>query len=153
MRATPRRTRLLVAALLIPLAACRESTGPDNQLAAARARWAEHGPTTYTITVARACECLPEMSGPVIVTVRARAVTSREYAGTGAPVASPLAEQFPSVEQLFARIEAAQRAHVAQLVVIYHPALGYPVRVAIDYLAGMVDDEVTYSATDLRAFL
>ncbi len=146
-----RAARRVVAALLALLAACGDATGPGGGLSAARARWAQRGPTSYTVTVLRGCECLPEMTGPVVIIVRDGAVVSRTYVATGAPVASPLAEQFPSVEQMFARIVAARRADVARLQVVYDPALGHPVRVSIDPDAMVVDDEVTYQLSELRA--
>jgi hypothetical protein len=146
-----RPTRLAVAMLLTAAGACRDATGPDDQLAAARARWAEHGPQTYAVTVVRGCECLPAMSGPVVVTVVQGEVTSRAYTPTGEPVAPSYAENFPSVEQLFERIREARRANVVRLEVTYDPALGHPVRVFIDRDAITADDEVTYLASDLRA--
>lgn len=141
---------LLATPLLATLTACGGATGPERELTAARALWAQREPASYSISVARWCECLPEMSGPVVVTVRDGLVESRHYATTGAPVPPTYADLFPSVDGLFERIEAARHQPVARLDVRYDPAFGYPVRIAIDEDAVMADDEVTYDAKDLR---
>jgi len=149
MHASSRIARTLAAALLA--LACGDATAPDDEWTRARERWSRLGPREYAVTVTRFCECLPEMSGPVVVTVRDGAVESRAYAATGAPVASPLDAEFPSVEQLFARIAAARRAEVDLLRVTYDGALGHPVRVEIDPDARVADDEITYHVSEPRA--
>ena len=152
MRLTPRLPRRLAAALLVAVAGCDDATAPGgDELGAARVRWAQRGPASYSVTVYRGCECLREMSGPVVVTVVERTVAARAYAEGGAPVGLALAEHFPSVEQLFARIDAARRARVDRLEVTYDPVLGHPVRVLIDPDEVVADDEVTYTVSGLRA--
>ena len=112
------------------VAACKASTTPQGGLAAAHARWAARGPDSYAVTVTRACECMPDASGSVRVTVRERNVESRVYTTTGAPVAAQYASAFPSVEELFAMIDAAIRRGSAGMQVTYDQTLGYPVRFA-----------------------
>jgi hypothetical protein len=146
----PRTPRLLATAALLVSTACSSPTGAGEPTEA-RLRWAARGPASYTVRVARSCECLsPEMTGPVVVVVRDGVVASRSYAGSGAPVGASLAEHFPSVEEAFARIDAARRQNVARLVVRYDPTLGFPTEIAIDVDATMADDEVTYTLSDLR---
>jgi hypothetical protein len=124
-----RLTAGLLPAGMLLLAACGGGvTEPTDDLARARARWARRGPTDYTLTIYRSCECLPEMSGPVTVTVRRGAVVAQQYERTGAPVAGAYAPNFPSVEGLFARIEAGLREIPRPREIRYHPTLGYPTR-------------------------
>ena len=142
----------LLLALVVPLAvaACGSATDPVEH-ATARFRWAQRGPADYRVTIRRSCgECLPSMMEPVIVTVEDRVVTSRTYAATGAPVPDDLADVFPSVEQLLARIDEWRRRPVARLDVRYDRALGLPVEVAVDVDAEAVDDEFAYTLTDLQ---
>lgn len=141
------RPAILMGLILAGLAACDDATGPGIELELARARWAQHGPPSYTITVARLCECLE--TGPVEVTVRNGVIESRTLTRNGAPVPSSYAELFPSVEGLFEQIENAQRTRVARLDVAFHPTYGYPARIEIDHSRPAVDDEVTYVATNL----
>jgi hypothetical protein len=139
------------APLLAILLACSSATAPGGDLALARARWAQRGPASYSITVGRSCECLAEMIGPVVVMVHNGAIESRHYTRDGAAVPAQYADLFPSVEGLFGIIETARREGAAQLDVSFDPSLGYPVRIAIDWHATHADDEVTYEAKDFVA--
>jgi hypothetical protein len=114
---------------LVTLVACKSTTTPQGGLAAARARWAARGPASYAVTVTRSCECIPEASGSVRVTVRSKAVESRVYTSSGAAVTAQYASVFPSVEELFVMIDAAIRRG-ADVQVKYDPTLGYPTRFA-----------------------
>lgn len=142
----------LVATLALPLllgAACTVySTGPLAGLDSARARWVRHEPAAYSITMRRSCECLPEMSGPVVVTVRSGTVTSRQYTTSGAAVDARYAALFPAVEGLFAIIEAEIRAGTRPLDVQYDAARGYPIHIAAGNLSN--DAGVIYTVTDLH---
>lgn len=119
---------LLPAALL----ACGVSpTGLMLALSSAQERWERHEPAAYRMTIQRSCECLPEMSGPVVVTVREGTVISRQYVQSGAAVTATYAELFPAVEGLFALIEAAMRDGVRPINPRYDEALGYPIRFSL----------------------
>jgi hypothetical protein len=127
---------------MLLLAGCRDGvTEPTSNLARARARWARSGPADYTLTISRSCQCPPESSGPVLVTVRGGAVVSRRYEFTGAPVAGTYAPLFPSVDGLFAKIESGLREGTRPQDIQYHPTLGYPTRFVFGDPA--VDDPVT----------
>lgn len=119
---------LLPAALL----ACGVSpTGLMLALSSAQERWERHEPAAYRMTIQRSCECLPEMSGPVVVTVRDGAVISRTYVQSGAPVTATFAELFPAVEGLFALIESALRDGIEPVDPRYDERLGYPIRFSL----------------------
>jgi hypothetical protein len=151
---TVRRTPILsvayAAVLAACLAGCTSVTGPVREMETAQRRWGDHGPADYQVTVTRACECLPAMTGPVRVTVRAGLVTARQYVTTGEAVATEVTELFPSVPELFELVADAHRRGAADVNVTYDPVLGYPVRIAVDYDATMADDEVVYSVRDLQ---
>ena len=55
---------------------------------------------------------------------------------------------FTSVPGLFDLIDEAIRRDVAGLGVRYNSEFGYPESIQIDWLAGAVDDEVSYRITD-----
>ena len=134
----------LVAALIT---GCREPTNTGAQLTAALDRWERRGAGSYSVTVARYCECLPEWTGPVVVTVDA-GIVSRHYERTGEPVPEQHAGYFPTIEGLFAIIEEARRDR-RQLVVRYDRTYGYPRRIDIDPELQPVDGGVTYVASEL----
>lgn len=142
-------TATVAAVVLLSAAACNSgSTAPTSQLAAARARWERVGPASYTYTIMRSCECTPEMSGPVSVSVRSGVVESRQYTPSGASVATQYADAFPAVEGLFALIDQAIRNGTKPLTVEYDPTLGYPTRIA---LGDPAVDAPLYVVSDLRA--
>jgi Family of unknown function (DUF6174) len=143
------RIRTLAMALALGLGACKSSvTGPVSELAAARARWSSVAPTTYSVVIARSCECLQAAAGPVLVTVRNGVAQSRQYTQTGAPVTGSLSERFPTVEGLFAVIDAAIRDRIQPMQVEYDPALGYPTRVFIGDTSA--DGGEAYFASDVH---
>src|SRR5919109_2652626 len=113
MTTTVTNPRLWMACLacsaLSILTACDNPMAPERELQFARWRWAAQHPTSYSLTVARWCECLPAWTGPVVVVVRDGQVESRHYVSSGDPVPSALAEGFPTVEGLFARIDEAMQ--------------------------------------------
>jgi hypothetical protein len=145
------RRAAVVAALPLCAASCAaNAAGPADadRLEAARARWARRGPAAYTVTIHRSCECLPEMSGPVVVTVRDGAVTARRYARTGATPAPQYAPAFPGVEGLFALVDAGVRdASTRPREVRYDAALGYPTRIV---LGDPATDAPVYTVSGLR---
>jgi hypothetical protein len=138
---------LLVTAVI---AGCSGATAPDRELKAARALWQQRHPASYDITIARSCECTAEMGGPVIVSVRDGVVVSRTYVATGAAVGSSYTELFPTIDGLFARIDDARSRNAASLDVNYDSEFGFPALIAIDYDRVMVDDEISYRATDFQ---
>jgi hypothetical protein len=142
--------RLLYSLVLATaLGACAAPTAPDNpadQLEQARARWQQAGIASYRYTITRTCECTPEMTGPVTVEVRSGQVASQRYE-TGSAVDPQYADLFAPVPGLFDLIERAILLPAASVSVRYHQTLGYPESIAIDEVAGVVDDEVSYRVT------
>jgi hypothetical protein len=83
------------------------------------------------------------MAGPVVVEVRDKVIQLRRYQ-TGAPVDPAYASLFMDVPGLFDIINEAITAKAAAISVRYNDHLGYPESIAIDRVAGAVDDEVSY---------
>jgi Family of unknown function (DUF6174) len=152
MRPRSLSVRLALVAMLVTLVigGCKSTvTGPESELQFGRARWAMVGPASYSVVVSRSCECLEAAVGPVRVTVRNGVVQSRDYTRTGAPVATTRDDWFPTVEELFAVIDAAIRDGIQPLDVSYDPTLGYPTRVFIGETAS--DGGAAYFARDVIA--
>lgn len=141
--------------LLLALAGCAV-TGPDEDGAArgelerARGQWAAQRVDDYRYTVRRLCFCLPEYTGPVVVTVRDGRAAERRYAEGGAAVGAEPSAYFPPVEGLFEVVEDAIERDAAVIDVDYHPQLGYPTRISIDYDQRIADEEVSYTAEGLQ---
>jgi hypothetical protein len=138
---------------LLTLGSCTSPTGPTDlaeQLRLSRDRWAQTGLADYQYTITRGCYCPPETVGPVVVEVRAGQVVSRRYAG-GSAVDPRFADLFVTVPGLFDLIEEAISRPAAAVSVKYHPTLGYPESIGIDWLAGAMDDEVSYRVSDFAS--
>lgn len=147
-----RRYSLLLLAT-IGLGACSNPAAPDDPVAELqlnRDRWSRTGVVSYRFTISRGCFCTPEMSGPVVVEVRDGEVVSRHYEG-GSAVDPQFAGLFVTVPGLFDIIEDAIRSQAASLSVRYDPELGYPRSIAVDPVAGLADDEVSYRVTSFSA--
>lgn len=84
------------------------------------------------------------------VTVRAGDVESVIEVQSGEEV-SPATHRPMTIEGIFAEIEDALNARAHAVEVSYDPDLGYPVEVFIDHHETMVDDEIAYTASDLRS--
>uniref|UniRef100_UPI0030DA0D0D DUF6174 domain-containing protein n=1 Tax=Crocosphaera watsonii TaxID=263511 RepID=UPI0030DA0D0D len=54
-----------------------------------------------------------------------------------------------TIEELFNIIEDAIKRNADEMQISYDPTLGYPTRVAIDYEKILVDEEITYTVTNL----
>ena len=121
----------LAWAVVLSAAACASSTGPSEELAAARSKWGRNGPASYTMTIRVVCECTPEMAGPVVVSVRNGAVESRTYVPASRPVSTEYIASFPTVDGLFGLVENAIRTGTKPLVAQYDASLGYPTRIEL----------------------
>ena len=138
---------LASAVLVLTAAACGSTTGPSEELAAARSKWQRNAPAAYTVTIRILCECTAEMAGPALVTVRNGVVESRTYVNGGGAVSGEYAASFPAVEGLFLLIENAIRDGTKPFVARYDPTLGYPTRIE---LGDPAVDSPVYIVSDFR---
>src|SRR5437868_3872156 len=113
----------------LSLNSCDGVTSPRSALEQARTRWAERGPSAYSVTVSYSCFCLPD--NPAVVTVDGGVIVSRVYV-TGDTVPPEAASAYPDVPGLFQIIEDAIRSGADRVNVTYHPDFGYPISVFID---------------------
>ena len=123
-----------IAAIALAIGGCRETSGPEEGLASARARWSAHAPASYDMLVSKSCECVPGTSGTVAISVRNGVVISRTYPNDG-PVPPEYAAAFPAVPDLFDIIDGAVRAGTKPIDVKYDPIYGYPIRAALGNVA------------------
>jgi len=142
---------VLALTVTLGLSACASPTAPEDPLLLLErneATWSRAGVTSYRYTIARSCFCVPESSGPVTVEVRSGQVVDRRYE-SGLGVSPQYSDIFTSVPGLFGLIREAAAYPAASVTVRYHPQLGYPESIAIDWVAGAVDDEVSYRISAL----
>ncbi|MBO6575561.1 MAG: hypothetical protein JJ896_11210 [Rhodothermales bacterium] len=134
---------LLLPALL--LAGCT-LTGPGTvteltDLQQARARWQSSASADYDMQLFRGCFCAG--SGELHIFVRDDSLAAIKQQEDYWVVDETWWQYIPTVDELFDLIEEATR-EADELTVTYHPELGYPTEISIDWLADAVDDEIMY---------
>ena len=120
----------------------------------ALARWNDSGLADYDYTFTRGCFCPEEFVGPYQVSLRAGQVVSATFKGTDLFDIDILEigryeEIVKSVDGVFGEIDRALR-EADSFSAEYHPVLGYPTNVYIDWIANVADEEVGYSILNLR---
>jgi len=148
MKTNPVRNAAL-AFMLFTITSCSSMVGPREALASARVRWSQRAPSSYSMTIFRGCECLPEMSGPATVSVVNGAVSVHYTNGVSVP--KTYIGAFPDVEGLFDLIDSAQKNHYYKVDVEYDSELGYPVTISLDGDKQMADDELGISVRDFKS--
>ncbi len=143
--------RAAVILALVGMNGCGE--GPtalsSSTLEGARARWVSAGIRDYRYEFRQQCECGPALAEAAVVEVRGGAVARVNYRDSGGEAPATARQLFPTVEQLFQRIEDAIRRNAASLSVSYDGTLGYPTLISIDYDLQVIDDEVAIDASAL----
>lgn len=143
------RTGLMLLLAAAGVVGC-DPLGPSDldRLGDMRARWADVRPASYTYTLTRGCFCFVEAIGPVRIQVDGDSVVSRTFVESGAPV-TQFQELWPSMEGLFDLVEEALR-DADEVEIRYDPDRGVPLRVSVDWITEAIDDEVSWTVTDLQ---
>ena len=116
-----------------------------EKLARARATWLRQRMVSYEYEHVASCSCFSLLTEPSIVVVDDGQVTEVRSVRDGEPTAiSP--SYWPTVERLFAVLEAAYDQNAAIVYVNYHPTLGYPTDAFIDGSVNVADDEYSFHA-------
>ena len=141
--------RWLLGALAPLLAvSCSDAAGPGVSYFA-EARWTAAGPSHYQYVYDLSCEC--GVTGPVLLSVENGVVTGFALLpGSNAAGGAPQPSDFPTIDDLFARLRAEAEADPVRLDVEYDDDLGYPTSASVDVRAEIADDEYTFRVTDLR---
>lgn len=151
------RMRSLLALALLPaaLAGCDGLLGSNgdevqrDELAAARARWAEANIDSYSYVINLFCECgTASQLRAVRMTVRDGVVASRLYESNDPAQRTPAPESifgpYDTVEELFTAIENSIGNNADVLNVVYHPTLGVPTLLQYDPDSGDADDHLVF---------
>ena len=111
-----------------------------------RQKWQSLNVDEYAYRLQRICNCIEEYTDPGIVNVSGGEITSVEHALTGDPLNPSF---FLTVDGLFDQVQAAIDSHAEEIVANYDVSFGYPVSLDIDFVAPIVDEEVSYRASEL----
>jgi hypothetical protein len=156
----PRASSLLPAAAALATAlgsGCSGGLSPSElrgeraELNVARSRWASRGPGSYRYQFQYLCFCSASLVTPVEIEVRGGRVAAVTDPASGRPAAPAAGRPTPTVEELFAVVEAALDRDVDWMDVQYDLVLGYPTVIRIDANRQSIDEEQSYFAGGLRA--
>ena len=120
------------------------------QLQQNRRLWRNQNISSYRYTLRLGCNCLLEVTQPVVIEVRNGKVTSMVAANSGKPVNPEYFKNYNSIPRLFDVVHAALSKKAQRLSVTYHPTLGYPTQINIDYDQQMADEELYLTIDNLE---
>jgi hypothetical protein len=143
--------RAVALAGLTVLGSCSSTTEATSDLTNARKRWEAARPSAYDYTLGLSCFCPTDITRPVVIVVNGDVVESRKYADTGETVAANYNTSFPSLDGLFDVLVQSNTRKPAVFDATFHPSLGYPMHVAIDFQRNVADDEMWYTITNFHA--
>ena len=127
-----------------------QNSNATQQLQRSKQLWAKPKISNYRYTLRRSCFCLPKSTEPVSIAVRNGKVTSMVAVSNGQPVNREDFAKYDSIAKLFNIVEDAIAKKAHQLSVTYHPTLGYPTQINIDYDQMMADEELYITVENLQ---
>lgn len=119
------------------------------EIAAQREKWAAQGIVDYQLTFSRACFCAPEGAGLVVLTVLEDEPVEWLYFVSGDQIAPEWRAVFPTVHGLFDFLEDAIDRGAEDIDVVFHPDVGLPISVRVDYRLAAADEEIGYEIEKL----
>ena len=134
--------------LAVPLAGCSSPTEPDTVTAVARAVWQAQGIDSYRFDYERFCFCA--FIGPVRITVEDGAVVAVESLVIDPPTMPDVAT-FPTFDNLFDELAAAEASDPVRFDVVFDPSKGYPVSASVDISFQIADEEFSFGITSFEA--
>lgn len=113
--------------------------------------WAKQNLRNYRYTLQVNCFCPPQITQPVVIEVRRGRTVSTRAANNRNTVNRDFFKDYDSVDKLFEIIRDAVAKNAHRIEVNYHPTLGYPTKVSIDYSQQMADEERYFTVERLEA--
>lgn len=147
----PDAGRCLAMALLALIAVgCGRVLEPEqDEHTLSRARWASTNTNDYVFDLQRSCFCVSDFVRPVRIEILGGIVNSAVYTDTGELISPPLTS-VPTIEDLFDEIREALDGSAFSVIADYHPGMGYPINVSIDYIENAIDDEMAFSVSSFQ---
>ena len=146
---------LISAGLLWLICTQAAALGDRRDLEANWEKWQAADTNQYVYHYRKHCACRKDALAEVAVTVDAGTITNviyiREDYKTRAEVPEDRRQWYSTIDDLFRMIEEAIHLDANVVDVDYHPTMGYPTRIFIDYDESTLDDEIDIRVSMLRA--
>ena len=114
-----------------------------------RAKWTSAMVSDYQFNFRWICFCAMESMASVNITVRENRIDSAAFMEGGAPVAVGGLEGYRTIDGLFDLLQEGIDKNAHSISVDYHPELGYPIDVWIDYEEATADEELGFEIDSL----
>jgi hypothetical protein len=127
-------------------------SGDSNttQLQSNQQLWNQQNISSYRYKLQRSCFCIEEARQPVEVAVKNGRTISVTAVNSNKPVNPEFFNNYDSIPKLFAVIQDAINRKASRLDVKYHPTLGYPTQINIDYDTQLADEELYLTVENLE---
>jgi hypothetical protein len=142
--------RILGCALLLAVG-CGTSAPEQSQFDSALETWSVQGPSSYSFTWQRYCECTTEVTQPIRITVDNDVITSAVYLDTQLPVSADVRAQLATIDGVFGMIHDAIADNAYLVNVQYSSDSGHPLSVSVDYDERVADEELSLDIRDLHS--
>lgn len=134
---------------LFAVGCAAEPSPEESQLESALHTWSVHGPSQYSFTWQRSCECTTDTVRPIRITVAGDAITSAVYVDDQTPVSTEVRAGLLTIDGVFDEIAAAIQQNAHSIAVEYDANSGHPISVGVDYSAALADEELALTIKDL----
>jgi hypothetical protein len=104
--------------------------------------WLQQNIRNYRYRLQVSCHCLPSITQPVVIEVHNGVTTSIKAVNKGIRIEPEFFKNYKSIDKLFRLVQKAIAEKAHRIDVTYHPTLGYPTQINIDYDAQMADEEL-----------
>ncbi|MGA9383004.1 MAG: DUF6174 domain-containing protein [Phormidium sp.] len=113
--------------------------------------WVKQKLKNYRYILRVSCFCPPDMTQPVIIDVRSGKTSSITPETNRNIVNKEFFQKYDSIDKLFEIIRSALAENAYKVDAKYHPTLGYPTQISIDYNKLISDDEIFLTINKLEA--
>lgn len=123
----------------------------QSQLDSALETWSVQGPAEYSFTWQQFCECTAETTQPIRITVVNNTITEAVYVATELPVSADIRSRLLTIDGVFGELQDAIANGADAVNVTYDSNSGAPLSVAVDYDAGVADEELSLVLSDFHS--
>jgi hypothetical protein len=140
---------MVMLGALATVAGCSDPLGPERDaLEANRAKWASLGISSYRYEYALNCFCGGPGARPVAVVVQDGVVEAVSYPDSEEAVEPWEPADYPTIDDLFERVEESLDREPYKAWVEYDARYGYPADAYFDFEQNAIDEEFGFVVTE-----
>ena len=148
---------IVIYCMLAPLCGCDilrlgddRHVDTQSRLDNNRKKWDSEMASNYQFYFQWSCYCTMDFVAEVNITVRENRIHDAVLVESDVPISLDAAiERYKVMDGLFDLLQSAIDENAHTITAKYHPELGYPIEVWIDYEQNSVDEELGFSIHNL----